>query len=189
MVTYYSRKLPEAVRRYSISEQELTGMLANITAFKHILRNVNFTVYCDHSALVHITKAKKESLTLRLQKLVELLMDYKFSIKFLKGKDMYVTDFFSRNPDNETESPNEIIPIAFLLKDTEEWDEAKPIMRKKLKIVNAHHCSVTKYYIVLWEFNTSQKELLLVSSRSISSLISGGDSSCSWVLVCALFLL
>ena len=48
---------------------------------------------------------------------------------------------------------------------------------------------VTSSYLVLWEFNTSQKELLLVSSRSISPLISGGDSGESWVLVCALGLL
>ena len=68
-------------------------------------------------------------------------MDYKFSIKFLKGKEMFVTDFLSRNPDNDTSSPNAIIPIAFLLKDaTEEWDDSKPMMRKKLNIVNAHQC-------------------------------------------------
>ena len=141
VVAYYSKKLPEAVRRYSISELELTGMLANITAFKHILRNVDFTVYCDHSALVHIIKAKREPPTLRLQKLVEHLMDYKFSIKFLKGKEMFVTDFLSRNPDNDVDSPNEIIPIAFLLKDaTEEWDVKRPLVKKKMKIVNAHNC-------------------------------------------------
>ena len=70
-------------------------------------------------------------------------MDYKFSIKFLKGKEMFVTDFLSRNPDNDTDSPNEIIPIAFLLKDaTEEWDDRTAFMRKKLKIVNAHNCSI-----------------------------------------------
>ena len=48
---------------------------------------------------------------------------------------------------------------------------------------------VTNSYFILWEFSTSQKELLLVSSRSISSLISGGDSGESWVLVHALGLL
>ena len=48
---------------------------------------------------------------------------------------------------------------------------------------------VTNSYFILWEFSTSQKELLLVSSRSISSLISGVDSSESWVLVRALGLL
>ena len=68
-------------------------------------------------------------------------MNYNFSMKFLKGKEMFVTDFLSRNPDNDTESPNEIIPIAFLLKDaTEEWDNEKPLTRKRRKIVNTHSC-------------------------------------------------
>ena len=48
------------------------------------------------------------------------------------------------------------------------------------------HQIVTNYY---FEFSTSQNELLLVSSQSISSLISGGNSSYSWVLVHALGLL
>ena len=117
VVAYYSKKLPDAVKRYSISELELTGMLANITAFKHILRNTEFIVYCDHSALVHIVKAKREPPTLRLQKLIEHLMDYKFIIRFQKGKELHVTDFLSRHPDNDTDSPNEIIPIAFHLAD------------------------------------------------------------------------
>ena len=166
VVAYYSKKLPEAVRRYSISELagELTGMLANITAFKHILRNVDFTVYCDHSVLVHIIKAKREPPTLRLQKLVEHLMNYKFSIKFLKGKEMFVTDFLSRNPDNDTDSPNEIISIAFLLKDaTEEWHDGKPLMRKKQKIVNAHNCS--KY---LPSGNDGNEDSLFVMTRSMA---------------------
>ena len=70
-------------------------------------------------------------------------MDYKFNIKFLKGKEMYVTDFLSRHPkDGASESPNAIIPIAFLLKDaTEEWDDTKPMTPKKLRLVNSHHCS------------------------------------------------
>ena len=165
VIAYYSKKLPEAVRRYSISELELTGMLANITAFKHILRNVDFTVYCDHSALVHIIKAKREPPTLRLQKLVEHLMDYKFSIKFLKGKEMFVTDFLSRHPtDGQLESPNEIIPIAFLLKDaTEEWDDNKPVVRKKLKIVNAHNCLKCK-----GKHLDTKEDSLFVMTRSMA---------------------
>ena len=91
--------------------------MANVAAFKYLLRNANFTVYCDHSALVHIMAAKREPPTLRLKKLMEHLSDYKFNIKFLKGKEMHISDFLSRHPDNDNDSPNEIIPIAFLVQD------------------------------------------------------------------------
>ena len=98
LIVYFSKKLPLSAQRYSISELELTGIYANVTAFKHLLRNSIFTLYCDHSALVHIMNGKKEPPTLRLKKLIENLSDYKFDIKFLRGKDMFVSDFFIKTP-------------------------------------------------------------------------------------------
>ena len=91
---YYSKRLSEAVPNYSISELELTGVMANVAAFKHLIGIANFHVYCDHSALVHILKAKVEPPTLRLKKLIENLSKYKLDIYFLKGKEMHISDFY-----------------------------------------------------------------------------------------------
>ena len=119
LIAYFSKKLPLSAQRYSISELELTGIYANVLAFKHLLRNAHFTLYCDHSALVHIMNGKKEPPTLRLKKLIENLSDFKFNIKFLRGKDMFVSDFLSRHPDGEESCNDPIIPVAFLMKEIE----------------------------------------------------------------------
>ena len=119
LIAYFSKKLPLSAQRYSISELELTGIYANVLAFKHLLRNVHFTLYCDHSALVHIMNGKKEPPTLRHKKLIENLSDFKFDIKFPRGKDMFVSDFLSRHPDNEESCNDPIIPVAFLMKEIE----------------------------------------------------------------------
>ena len=119
LIAYFSKKLPLSAQRHSISELELTGTYANVLAFKHLLRNVHFTLYCDHSALVHIMNGKKEPPTLRLKKLIENLSDFKFDIKFLRGKDMFVSDFLSRHPDSEESCNDPIIPVAFLMKEIE----------------------------------------------------------------------
>ena len=119
LIAYFSKKLPLSAQRYSISELELTGIYANVLAFKHLLRNVHFTLYCDHSALVHIMNGKKEPPTLRLKKLIENLTDFKFDIKFLRGKDMFLSDFLSRHPDSEESCNDPIIPVAFLMKEIE----------------------------------------------------------------------
>ena len=119
LIAYFSKKLPLSAQRYSISELELTGIYANVLAFKHLLRNIHFTLYCDHSALVHIMNGKKEPPTLRLKKLIENLSDFKFDIKFLRGKDMFVSDFLSRHPDSEESCNDPIIPVAFLMKEIE----------------------------------------------------------------------
>ena len=119
LIAYFSKKLPLSAQRYSISELELTGIYANVLAFKHLLRNVHFTLYCDHSALVHIMNGKKEPPTLRLKKLIENLSDFKFDIKFLRGKDMFLSDFLSRHLDSEESCNDPIIPVAFLMKEIE----------------------------------------------------------------------
>ena len=117
MVGYNSKKLPPAAIRYSISELELCGLAVNIHSFKHILRNTEFTVIIDHSALLYILNAKREPPTLRLKKLIEILSQYSFKVKFLKGKDMTVSGSLSRHPGQDLASPNEIIPISFLSKE------------------------------------------------------------------------
>ena len=60
LLVYHSKKLPDTCSRYGISELELTGLTVNIAAFKTLLLHTDFEVYVDHSALVHIAKAKNE---------------------------------------------------------------------------------------------------------------------------------
>jgi hypothetical protein len=117
LLGYHSKKLPEACTRYSISELELTGLAINISAFKTLLSNIDFQAFVDHSALVDIIKARREPKTLRLQKLLEVLTMYSFILAYHKGKDMSICDFLSRNPDNDMDNVNEVIPIAFMLAD------------------------------------------------------------------------
>ena len=68
---------------------------------------------------------QKENLppTLRLKKLIEVLSQYFFKVKFLRVKNMTTSDFLSRHPGQDLASPNEIIPISFqsqeLLNDTD----------------------------------------------------------------------
>ena len=68
LVGYHSKRLPDAVSRYSISELELTGLASNISGFKHLLSKTEFTVYVDHSTLRHILKAKRQAPTPKIEK-------------------------------------------------------------------------------------------------------------------------
>ena len=63
-----SKKLPPAAIRYSISELELYGLAVNIHSFRNILRNTDFTLIIDHSALLYILNAKREPPTLGSRK-------------------------------------------------------------------------------------------------------------------------
>ena len=113
IIGYFSKTLPEPASRYSISELELFGLAVNIVAMKHLLHNVEFDVWVDHSALVHILRGIKEPPTLRIKKLMEILRAYKFVIHYMKGKHMYITDFLSRHPVDQGKDTDKIIPIDF----------------------------------------------------------------------------
>ena len=112
IVAFYSKKLPNAVERYSISELEGFGCLVNIKAYRYLLRNVPFEIFTDHSALVQIAKSKNEPVTLRMKKILEKLSDYQFTLKYLKGKDLVISDYFSRYPTVEVDDDD---PIAFTI--------------------------------------------------------------------------
>ena len=117
LIPYASKRLPEAARSYSIMELELCGLAINIATFSHLLKRVDFDVIVDHLALTHIIKSKSEPVTPRIKKLLELISSYSFNLYYIKGKDMILSVFLSRQTHDDT-NPHEIIPISFNMYNT-----------------------------------------------------------------------
>ena len=107
-----SKRLSEAAKNYSITELELCGLTINISSFSHLLKRVDFDVIVDHLALTHIIKSKTEPATARIKRSLELISSYSFNLYYIKGKDMILSDFLSRQNHNDS-NPHEIIPISF----------------------------------------------------------------------------
>ena len=87
-------------------------MPINIASFSHLLKRVDFIAIVDHLALTHIIKSKAEPATPRIKRLLELISSYSFNLYYMKGKDMILSDFLSRQKNNNS-NPHEIIPIPF----------------------------------------------------------------------------
>ena len=113
LIAYHSKKLPEVVTRYGITELELLGMTCNIVAFKYLVFHVYFEVYVDHKAIEQIMKAKEPPKTGRIERLLEILGPYNFLAIYMKGTLMHIADFLSRNPGKVEE--DSVIPISFYL--------------------------------------------------------------------------
>ena len=95
LIAYASKRLPEAVKCYSITELELCGLAITIASFAHLLKRVDFDAIVDHLALKHIIKSKVELATTRIKRLLELVSSYSFNLYYMKGKDMILSDFLS----------------------------------------------------------------------------------------------
>lgn len=123
---FYSKRFTEAARSYSVTETEYHGITLNVEAFKYILRGHFFEIYTDHSSIVHLNKSKHELPSLRLRKSYLKLSDYNFEIKYMKGKDLVVPDFLSRNPTTDI-ADNSHIAFTHL---TPHIDGLLPIMTR-----------------------------------------------------------
>ena len=75
------------------------------------MKRVDFDAIVDHLALTHI-KSKAEPATTRIKRLLELISSYSFILYYMKGKDMILSDFLSRQT-HDTSDPHKIIPISF----------------------------------------------------------------------------
>ena len=117
LIAYASKRLLEAVRSYLITELELCGLAINIASFLHLLKRVDFDVIVDHLALTHIIKSKAELAMTRIKRLLELISSYSFNLYYMKGKDMILSDFLSRQKHDDSD-PHEIIPISFNMYNT-----------------------------------------------------------------------
>ena len=95
LIAYASKRLPEAMKSYSITELKLRGLAINIGSFSHLLKRVDFDAIVDHLALTHITKSKMELVNTRIKGWLELISSYSFNLYYMKGKDMILSDFLS----------------------------------------------------------------------------------------------
>ena len=111
-----SKRMPEAAKNYSITELEMCGLAINIATFSHLLRKVDFDAVVDHLAIMHIMKSKMEPATNRIKRLLEVLSSYSFNLYYIKGKDMVLSDFLSRQLGDKSD-PHQIIPISFNIKE------------------------------------------------------------------------
>ena len=111
LIAYTSKGLPEAVRNYSIIELEMCGLATNIASFTHLLKRVDFNAIVNHSALMHIIKSKVELATTRIKRLLELLSSYSFNLYYIKGKDMMLSNFLSKQKHDDN-NPHKSILIS-----------------------------------------------------------------------------
>ena len=116
LIAYTSKRMPEAAKNYSITELEMCGLAINIATFSHLLKRVDVDAVVDHLAIMHIMKNKMEPATNRIQRLLEVLSSYSFNLYYIKGKDMVLSDYLSRQT-GEKSDLHQVIPISFNIRE------------------------------------------------------------------------
>ena len=157
LIAYSSKRLPEAACNYSITELEMCRLAINIASFAHLLRKVDFDVVVDHLAIMQIMRSKVEPATNRIKRLLEVLSAYSFNLYYIKGKDMILSDFLSRQ-DPGNEDTKEIIPISFNMKSVLQ-DKYYNVSEKEDKYLVQTRSQMKASGVQLPEVHSSQKRL------------------------------
>ena len=105
------KNIVRSCQNYSITELELCRLDINILSFPCLLKKVDFDAIVDHLSLTHIIKSKAEPATIRIKRLLKLISSYSFNLYYIKGNDMVLSDFLSRQNNNDS-YPHETIPIS-----------------------------------------------------------------------------
>ena len=131
LVGYHSKRLPDPVKNYGVTELELTGLLTNIHGFEQKLNNNYFEAIVDHKAIDYLIKSKHEPTSTRLVTLLDCLNKYTFDLKYMEGSKLKVSNALSRLYSEEKHKISDVIPLNFLLhftdykihKDYKNWAE------------------------------------------------------------------
>jgi hypothetical protein len=98
-IGYFSRKLSGPHTRYSTNGKEALALISGIRYFRPYLIGTRVKVFTDHSALVPILEAPRN--THRSDKWHEEIMGYNVDMFYRRGKDNVNADVLSRYPIEE----------------------------------------------------------------------------------------
>ena len=96
-VAFYSKKLNAAQRNYPARDRELLAIVLTLQAWRHYLVGREFVLYTDHESLRFLNEMKTRTGATgsRLARWIELLQEYQFEVRYIKGKDN-IADALSR---------------------------------------------------------------------------------------------
>ncbi|XP_054279111.1 uncharacterized protein K02A2.6-like [Macrosteles quadrilineatus] len=104
-VSYISRSLTDAERRYSNIEREALGIAWACDKLKDYIVGKDIIIETDHKPLLKILTSKNlDELTPRLQRIRLRMMRYSYNLVYTPGKHLITADCLSRNPLKDTEN-------------------------------------------------------------------------------------
>ncbi|XP_065941318.1 retrovirus-related Pol polyprotein from transposon 297 [Magallana gigas] len=95
-VAYASRALTETQQRYAQIEREMLAVIYGCEKFHHYIYGRSITIETDHKPLLAIHRKPLYQATPRLQRMLMRLQRYDVQLKYVPGKEMFISDALSR---------------------------------------------------------------------------------------------
>ncbi|KAJ3002426.1 hypothetical protein NUW54_g5855 [Trametes sanguinea] len=94
VVTFWSGKFNSAQQHYPMHEQELLAIIESLKRFRPLLYGAEFRICTDHKALEYLMSQKH--LSPRQHRWMDVLNEFRFTIKYIPGDTNVLADALSR---------------------------------------------------------------------------------------------
>ena len=95
-ISYFSKKLKPAERRYSVFDRELLAIYLSIRHFRHMVEGREFTVFTDHKPLTRALVTHSATRSPRQTRHLDFIAQFTGDIRHVSGTDNPVADALSR---------------------------------------------------------------------------------------------
>ena len=95
-LSFFSRQLTAAEKKYSAFDRELLALFAAVRHFRHILEGRSFQVFTDHKPLVDALHKRSDPWTGRQQRQLSFVSEFNLEIHHISGKINVTADCLSR---------------------------------------------------------------------------------------------
>lgn len=96
-VSFASRCLTKAEKRYAQIEKELLAIVFACEKFHTFVYGHKVKIHSDHKPLIPIFSKDLEKVSVRLQRMLLKVLRYDIEIEYLPGREMYIADALSRS--------------------------------------------------------------------------------------------
>jgi hypothetical protein len=101
VLSFQSRSLREHERRFGITKLEGLALVYGLKSNDHLIYGRRIHVYTDHQALISMFNLNNQLQNVTLNKWLETLGRYNFTINYLKGSENIIPDILSRKFNHE----------------------------------------------------------------------------------------
>ncbi|GFY40222.1 transposon Tf2-6 polyprotein [Trichonephila inaurata madagascariensis] len=92
-LSFFSRKLTDAQKRYSTYDRELLAAYSSVKYLKKFLEGRNFTIITDHKPIIYAFRQKLDKATPRQQRHLEYIAQFTVDVQHVPGKDITTIDY------------------------------------------------------------------------------------------------
>ena len=96
-ISFFSKKLSQAQAKYSTYDRELLAAYLSVLHFRHFIEGRQVTLFTDHKPLETAFRSSKPAKSDKQQRYWTIITEYISDLKYIKGQDNIVADYFSRN--------------------------------------------------------------------------------------------